>query len=334
MAEIIVQKVGPGVTLQDEGRAGYLAQGLSQAGAADRLAHCEGAVLLGQSNDLAAIEIAGSFLTIEITAAIRIALTGMPMRARCNGDALAWQASHVVPAGSTLELSASVGGYSYLHLGGGVAAEIVLGAKGAHLAAGIGRMIAAGDRLVITDHDVGRAGLTLGAEMPTDGAIRLVATPQTQLFGDAELARFTATSFRKDSRSNRMGQRLILDGDGLGAQAGLAILSETVVPGDIQITGDGAPFVLLSECQTTGGYPRIGTVLPCDLPRFLRTPAGATVTFAFVSLEEAVRLELAELARRDALASHLRPLIRDPHTIPDLLAYQLISGVTRGDDLD
>ncbi|WP_019956796.1 5-oxoprolinase subunit C family protein [Yoonia vestfoldensis] len=334
MAQIIVKKAGPGVTLQDEGRAGYLAQGLSRGGAVDRLALCEGAVLLGQSTDMAAIEIAASFLTIEITAAVRIALTGVPMRARCNGDALVWQASHALPAGSTLELSASAGGYSYLHLGGGVAADDVLGAKSAHLAAGIGQMIAAGDRLAISDHDAGRAGLALAAEPSTKGAIRLVATPQTPLFADAELARFTATTFRKDSRGNRMGQRLVLDGGGFGAKAGLAILSETVVPGDIQITGDGAPFVLLCECQTTGGYPRIGTILPCDLPRFLRTPANEAITFAFVSLEEGVKLELAELVRRDGLRGHLRPLIRDPHTIPDLLAYQLISGVTRGDDLD
>ncbi len=334
MAAIIVQKAGPGVTLQDQGRAGYLAQGLSQGGAADRLALCEGAVLLGQPTTTAAIEIAGSFLTVTVTAPVRIALTGVPMRARCNGDALVWQASHHLPAGSTLELSASAGGYSYLHLGGGIAGDEVLGAKSAHLAAGIGQMITAGDRLAISDHDAGRAGLALEAELATEGPIRLVATPQTALFGESELARFTATAFRKDSRSNRMGQRLVLDGAGFGAQAGLAILSETVVPGDIQITGDGAPFVLLSECQTTGGYPRIGTVLPCDLPRFLRTPPGAEMTFAFVALDEAVRLELAEQDRRDALASHLRPLIRDPQTIPDLLAYQLISGVTRGDDLD
>lgn len=146
--------------------------------------------------------------------------------------------------------------------------------------------------------------------------------------------RFADTTFRKDARGNRMGQRLVSEGAGFGLEGGLNILSETIVPGDVQITGDGAPFVLLAECQTTGGYPRIGTVLPCDLPRLVQAPAGAALSFAFVTLEQAVALERAEGARRAGLRGGLRPMIRDPHDIADLLAYQLVSGVTRGDDLE
>ncbi|MCC5957085.1 MAG: urea amidolyase, partial [Natronohydrobacter sp.] len=161
-----------------------------------------------------------------------------------------------------------------------------------------------------------------------------VETPQTALFPPDMRARFTETRFRKDARGNRMGQRLIQDGAGFGLDAGLKILSEIIVPGDIQITGDGTPFVLLSECQTTGGYPRIGTVLPCDLPRLVQAPQGADLWFRFVSLDEAIALEQAEATRRAGLRRALRPLIRDPHDIADLLAYQLISGVTCGDELE
>jgi allophanate hydrolase len=164
--------------------------------------------------------------------------------------------------------------------------------------------------------------------------LRLVETPQTQLFTETEIARFVQTDFTKDARGNRMGQRLVAKGAGFGTQAGLSILSETIVPGDVQITGDGAPFVLLSECQTTGGYPRIGTVLPSDLPRLVQAPVGAALRFTFVELSAAVALERAEAARRLGLRANLRPLIRNPHDMPDLLAYELVSGVTRGDDLE
>ncbi|MFU8898932.1 MAG: urea amidolyase, partial [Roseinatronobacter sp.] len=81
-------------------------------------------------------------------------------------------------------------------------------------------------------------------------------------------------------------------------------------------------------------YPRIGTVLPCDLPRLVQAPANASLCFTFVPLPEAAALERLEAARRDALRSKLRPLIRNPHDMPDLLAYQLVSGVTRGDELE
>lgn len=335
MAAIILHRAGPGITLQDLGRPGYLAQGLSRGGAADRLALIEGGCLLGQDPGLTAIEIAGSFLSLEVTASIRIALTGAAMRAKCDGQALAWQASHLLPAGVRLDLSGSAGGYSYVHVGGGVSVDKVLGAGATHLAAGIGHMLAAGDQLPMSDDDTGRSGLTLTPLARFDGGpVRMVATPQTKLFAQTDLTRFAATTFRKDARGNRMGQRLVAECAGFGTASGLTILSETIVPGDIQITGDGTPFVLLAECQTTGGYPRIGTVLPCDLPRLVQAPAGAALQFSFVSLEAAVKLEQAEAGRRAGLDGDLRPLIRDPHHIPDLLSYQLISGVTRGDDLD
>ena len=79
---LIVHRAGPGVSVQDAGRPGFLAQGLSRGGAADRLALAEGAALLDQPATCAALELAGSFLTIEATRALRIALVGAPMRAR------------------------------------------------------------------------------------------------------------------------------------------------------------------------------------------------------------------------------------------------------------
>ncbi|MGP9788846.1 biotin-dependent carboxyltransferase family protein [Roseinatronobacter sp. NSM] len=335
MGRMTLERAGPGISIQDQGRKGALAQGLSRGGAADLLALAEGAALLGQDTGLAALELAGSFLRATLDAPARIALTGAPMRAVCDGAALAWNASHALAAGTTLELSGSAGGYSYLHIGGGIVARDMLGARSAHLAAGIGAMLVAGDTVAYAPDTGGRVGLCLPALPRFDGGtLRMVQTPQTALFPPQQRVRFTTTVFRKDARANRMGQRLVCDGAGFGADTGLSILSEVITPGDIQITGDGAPFVLLCECQTTGGYPRIGTVLPCDIVRLVQAPAGAALRFSFVSLEEAVRLERHEAARRAALRRTLRPLVRDVHAIADLLAYQLISGVTCGDELE
>lgn len=335
MREIQLHRVGPGITVQDTGREGWLSQGVSRGGAADRLALVEGAALLRQSTELAALEIAGSFLNLQVSAPVRIALTGAPMRALCDGAPLVWNASHALPSGARLDLSGSEGGYSYVHFGGGIDAPVMLGARSAHLAANLGRMLAAQDVLAIGPDSGSRTGLTF-TPLPrfNGGLLRLVETPQTGLFDQAQRTRFTQTAFRKDARANRMGQRLVCLGEGFGTDTGLSILSETIVPGDVQITGDGAPFVLLSECQTTGGYPRIGTVLPCDLPRLVQAPAHADLHFTFVSLDDAITLERAEANRRDELGRAVRPLIRNPHDMPDLLAYQLVSGVTRGDELE
>ena len=130
-----------------------------------------------------------------------------------------------------------------------------------------------------------------------------------------------------------MGVRLLMDGEGFHSAEGLSVLSEIIVPGDVQVTGDGCPFVLLSECQTTGGYPRIGSVLPVDLPRIAQARPGTAIRFQFVTLDAAIEIERQERRRLLELKNNLQPLIRDLHAIPNLLSYQLIGGVTSGDDL-
>ena len=333
---IKVISAGPSVTVQDLGRAGFLAFGLSRGGAVDRLALAEGAALLGQSDQFAALEMGGMGGEFEATTETRIALTGAPMRASIDGANLVWNASHLLPKGARLSIgAATTGSYGYLHFGGGLQGQSILGAQSAHLAAGIGQALKAGDRLRLGSDPQVLTGQKLDADARFEGGtVRIVPSLQTEFFAPSEITRFEATTFTRDIRGNRMGVRILPDGDGFKTSAGLTILSEIIVSGDVQVTGDGTPFVLLSECQTTGGYPRIGSVLPMDLPRFAQAPAGATLRFQFVTLAEAVAAERREAVRRKGLRGTLRPMIRNPHDIGDLLSYQLISGATAGDDLE
>ncbi|UWQ26860.1 urea amidolyase (plasmid) [Leisingera aquaemixtae] len=331
---LTILRAGPGMTVQDLGRPGWLEYGVSRGGAADRLALAEGAALLGQGADLAAVEMAGLGGEFQAGSDLRIALTGAPMRASIDGTAVAWNASHLLPAGVRLTIGAArSGSYGYLHVGGGFQTPEHLGARSAHLAAGIGALLAEGDVLE-TGVDSGRTtGLGLAPDDRFEGGtVRVVASLQTALFPQAELARFEQTAFRRGARGNRMGVPLESDGEGFRPDGARTVVSEVIVPGDIQVTGDGTPYVLLSECQTTGGYPRIGTVLPCDLPLLAQAAAGAELHFRFIPLEEAVRLERAEAERRAGLRSQCFPLIRDPRSMSNLLSYQLISGAIAGEE--
>lgn len=333
MRALIVHQAGPGVTVQDMGRTGYLGQGLSRGGAADRLALAEGAALLGQPN-LAALELAGYGGRFEATSPTRIALTGAPMRATLDGAALAWNASHLLPAGAVIEIGGvSAGVYGYLSVGGGVDTPYLLGGQGAHLTAGLGGLVAAGDHLPIGPDKGSQIGLGLSPEPRwTGGTLRVLPSLQTDLFTPEQRDRFETTTLTRDSRGNRMGVRLLPQGDGFGLTLGGTILSEVITPGDIQIPGDGFPYILLAECQTTGGYPRIGTVLPADLPRVAQTPAGAPLEFRFVTLDEALAAEAAFRKQVSELPRLMRPRIRDPRDIADLLSYSFISGMTAGQD--
>jgi len=335
-ATVSVLSVGPGVSVQDTGRPGYLSEGLSRGGAVDRLALAEGAALLGDPGTGAALEMAGMGGSFSVDQPTRIALTGAPMRVDIDGDPVAWNAVHLLEPGSRLTIGGALAGvYGYLHFGGGIDTAMQLGGRATNEAAGLGHSIRAGDTLPLgPDAKPERTGLKLSPETRFGGGdIRFVPSLHSNMFDAAEIARLQNTEFKRDARGNRMGVRMASDGPGFGTTAGLSILSEVIAPGDIQIVGDGAPFVLLADCQTTGGYPRIGSVLPCDIARVAQAQPGTPLRFCMVSLDEGVDIERKAAQDAAGLSRRVEPLVRRSEDIRNLLSYQLISGVTSGADL-
>ncbi len=337
-AHLTFHQGGAAISVQDAGRPGYMEFGLSRGGAADLPALAEGAALLGQSEKLAALEMAGMGGVFSASAPLRIALTGAPMRAALEGRILRWNAAHRLEAGQKLHIGAAEKGiYGYLHIGGGLATPIQLGSRSAHLAAGLGKYLPPDSRLPVgPDPDKNMAGLFLPAPQSRfeGGEVRIIASAQTARFDPATLARFEATRFIRSPQGNRQGVRLGYEGAGFTARDQLDTVSEFMISGDIQMTGDGTPYVLLPECQTTGGYPRIGTVIPQDLPIVAQAAPGTPLRFRFIPAQEA-RANWQSLAQMQARARRAaRPLLRDPRSMPDLLSYQLISGVTAGTELD
>ena len=327
MRGLRVHQVGPGVAVQDLGRPGYLAKGLTRGGAADLLAVQEGAALLAQSPDCAVLEMVGTGGTFEATEDMVIALTGAAMTASIDGSAVAWNASHALPAGVPLVIGPTRDGtYGYLHVSGGFMTEPVLGARATHQSTGLGALVAQGDVL-----PVGTGAAQPGMTLPRDarfagGLVRIVPSMQTEDFSVDTRRRFENTVFQRDPRANRQGVRMDSD-QGFSNPDQLSVVSEVIVPGDIQIAGDGAPFVLLAESQTTGGYPRIGTVLPCDLPRVAQAPAGVELRFSFVTLDEGIAAQARANAAWGGLRKAVTPLVRNPAEMQDLLSYQLVGGV-------
>jgi allophanate hydrolase len=327
-ARLLIHDIGPSVSLQDLGRPGYRSHGLMIGGAADPVALLEAAALLGQKPGLAALEMVGVGGTFETSEDRAIALTGGRMDARIDGAAVVWNACHTLPAGAQLQIGgAREGSYGYLSIAGGIDTPVQMGARARHGSAALGPNLAQGDSLPLRPVHKPTAGQYFDPDLRfTGGTIRIVASMQTSQFAQDVLARFTSTTFKRDARANRMGVRMDHSTDGFFAQDALSIVSEVIAVGDIQITGDGAPYVLMCECQTTGGYPRIGTVIPSDLPKIAQAPIGAEIRFEFVSLEQAISLERAARDRLSSFRSQLKPLVRNPADMPDLLSYQLVSG--------
>ena len=107
------------------------------------------------------------------------------------------------------------------------------------------------------------------------------------------------------------------------------MISDGVLPGSIQVPGDGQPIVLLRDCQTTGGYPKIATVISADLDRFAQISPGELVRFVTVTLNQAIVAARVADAEQTRMLATISSAIRLP-TTDTLLRVNLIDGVTDG----
>lgn len=370
-ATLTLHRPGPGTSVQDLGRPGQLGLGLSQGGAADRLALIEAAALLNlpasavlpateeqgglaqgnlaqgnlaptevsRGTQIAAIEMPMMGAGVTVSAPMRIALTGAQMSAQLNHQPIAWNATHLVTPGDHLSIGAArTGCYGYLTPAGGLLTPRIMSSRASHFAAGIGAALTDGDGLPVGDDPAPAAPpmRLIPDDRLSGGTLRVMPGPQSDLFDTMTSQRFFATPFTRSAIGNRQGVRLDHDGAPFAMRSlpdGHSLASDLIVPGDIQMTGDGIPYVLMSECQTMGGYARIGTIVPADLGRLAQASPGTPLMFTRVSLQQGDASWQSDTTSLAQLKSRVHPLRRDPHDIADLLAYQLIGGVTRGDDI-
>ena len=96
--------------------------------------------------------------------------------------------------------------------------------------------------------------------------------------------------------------------------------------------GNGKPIVLLADRQTTGGYPKIATVISADLPALGRLPIGAKVAFEPVTIDVAVEARRKLLAEIEAIGGMIVPRASAAADVTSrLLDSNLISGIVDGE---
>lgn len=328
MTALIVANAGPLTSVQDAGRFGAQRYGLTTSGAMDRFALACANVLVGNSATTAAIEIGpfpASFLARD--GDIRIAVAGAGRDLRIGNRPLPMMQSATVPAGEKLSIGpARDGVFSILGIEGGINGAPIYGSLSVTARLGIGspfpRPLQAGDELrvnVASTRDERRLDIPPRIAAP----IRVVAGPQDDEFAAEALRLLFASDWRVSSASDRMGYRL--EGPRLVHTKGHNIVSDGTVNGSIQVPGNGQPIVLLADRGTTGGYPKIATVIGPDLGRLAQRRAGETVTFVAIDIVQA-QLEARRYVKMiNGLAARLRP-VTDARANPDALMGANLAG--------
>jgi biotin-dependent carboxylase-like uncharacterized protein len=290
MSKLVISAIGPASSVQDGGRHGAQRYGLAESGAMDALALAAANSLAGNAHFAAAIEIGpfGAKFTAR-EGAVRVALAGASRNADISGRAVAVGTSMTLADGETLTLGFARGGsFSYLAIEGGIAGEPMFGSLAVNARAGLGspfpRPLQAGDELpAAAPSSTAERRIDL-QPVVAEAPIHVVMGPQDDEFGDATKL-FLDSEWKISATSDRMGYRL--EGPVIRHLHGHNIVSDGTVNGSIQVPGNGQPIVLMMDRNTSGGYPKIATVITADLGRFAQIPAGKAFRFAAVSMADA-----------------------------------------------
>ncbi len=333
MTALVVLAAGPATSLQDAGRFGWQRYGVGPAGAMDRRSLALANALAGNPPGAAAIEfaLAGGRLRVE-GAAARIALAGADCTLKIDGASVPALASATALDGQTIEVGpARAGVFAYLAVAGAFTLAPALGSLSLHHRTGLGglegRSLRPGDRLPLRLPEPAGHELALpGASQGQTGPIRVVLGPQDDHFTPAALATLVNSDYAISEQADRMGLRL--NGPKLEHSAkGYNIVSDGIPTGAIQVPGNGQPLILLADRQTTGGYPKVATVIGTDLPRLVQLRPGAAVRFAVVERAEAIRIARADDAAFRQLIATIRPAGLATLASSELLALNLVDGV-------
>jgi biotin-dependent carboxylase-like uncharacterized protein len=285
-------------TVQDLGRHGYERFGVPVAGVMDPLALRAANGLVGNLPGAAALEITIAGPRLRAAEKCLIAGAGADLGLQVNGwDLPPWMAVFVRQGWEIAFAGRKTGCRAVLAVAGGIDIEPVMGSRATYLSGGFGglkgRALQRGDTIPVGPvpfHLPERSGRTFPrGHIPSYGdapEIRVVLGPQDDYFTEEGIAAFLSSEYEVSPASDRMGCRL--QGPQIAHKDETGIISDGIPFGAVQVPPDGQPIVMMADRQTTGGYPKIATVISADIPLLAQClPGESSVRFRAVSVEEA-----------------------------------------------
>jgi biotin-dependent carboxylase-like uncharacterized protein len=302
MASLTVVRPGMLTTVQDLGRWGYQASGVPVAGPMDEYAHRLANRLVQNTDDAAALEVTLIGPELQASGQLMCAVAGAKFELTVSGTPVPMHEAFIVPDGARLRFGPrSAGARATLAVRGGFDLEPVFGSRATSIISRIGpfggRALAAGDHLPI-GRSASSSHATAGEPMtmPAGGAcVRVLVGPHDDRFTAHALEMLLGSRYTVTAQSNRMGYRL--DGPTLRHAGSADILSDATPIGSLQVPGSGQPILLMADRQTTGGYPKIATVISADLPLAGQLAPGDWIEFEACTREAALEALVAQAAR-------------------------------------
>ena len=301
MAALTVVRPGMLTTIQDEGRWGHQHLGVPVAGPMDWYSHALANRRAGNRDDAATMEI--TLLGPELEAVggtVTCVVSGAEFDLRVDEGMAAVDQPVTVAPGHRLRFgSRRRGARAYLAVAGGFAVPRTLGSRATSLTSRMGpfdgRALRADDLLVVESADTQAMSVGAGLLLPEGGArLRVILGPHDDRFTRDAHKVFASSRYVVTPESNRMGYRL--SGPTLELAVRGDILSDATPVGSIQVPASGSPILLMADRATTGGYPKIATVITADLPLAGQLAPGDWIEFLPCTPSDAATALHARLA--------------------------------------
>jgi biotin-dependent carboxylase-like uncharacterized protein len=306
MNKISILNPGPLTLIQDGGRYGYQKFGVPVSGVMDNFSYNISNILVDNKKDEAVLEFVMLGPRIKFDKDCIIAITGGESSPKLNESPISLWEPIKVETGDELSFGImNKGCRGYIAFSGGIEVPEVMGSKSTYIKGSIGgiegRALKTGDILQLGDVDLDKFSNIIKKlpkkYIPLYGnsyEIRVTSGPQEDHFTSSGIDDFFNEKFTITNQCDRMGMRL--EGKSIEHIQGGDIISDGIVSGAIQIPGHGKPIIMMTDCQTTGGYAKIANVISSDLSKLAQARPGDQITFTKIDIN-AAHLILKEYAK-------------------------------------
>jgi antagonist of KipI len=301
--KVLVRSAGFLATVQDLGRTGFRQSGVSPGGALNPHAMRVANAIVGSPDQTAGLELTLGKLQLQFEDTRAVAWCGGAFTTHIGDVNLPPGRAGLISKGQELTMTApQTGGRAWLAISGGIDVPRVLGSRSTDLRGNFGgyqgRSLRDGDALplgrvkklpakkrMVSDWSAPAMWSTTTA---APAVLRIVRGVDWNRFLSRAHSSLLTRAFGVTGASDRMGVRL--DGPPINRMNTSDLLSEAVAPGTLQVPPNGEPILLLGDCQTIGGYPKIAHVITVDLAIAAQLWPGHYARFQEISLLEAQRL--------------------------------------------
>ncbi|WP_416353443.1 biotin-dependent carboxyltransferase family protein [Agrilactobacillus fermenti] len=335
-----IEILHPGLftTIQDIGRPTHQIDGFSESGAIDQVAYQIGNLLLNNPDKAAALEYTGVAPDLQFNTESFIAITGAKLaHPQLNRHLIRQNTVYAVHKGDQLKLGPLASGhFGYLAIAGGIQTPKVLDSRSTTLKAQIGglngRTLRSHDQIPIlpiqTMTSLKYRNFSWHS-LPAQQPIRILPGPQWSQFTKQAQTQFLNQTYTITNQTDRMGYHLT--GKPIATPT-TNLLSQGTAFGNIQITRNGDPVVLLADRQTTGGYPVIATIAAVDRHRFVQNAPQAKIHFQLLTVTQATALWRTQQQNLQALTQSFHAMKYQPPISPQRIAAQKITSMIQVTD--